>query len=189
MTLQPQPLARQAPRTLPTFVALDFETANHDPASACALAVVRVVAGRVEETWHSLLRPPTRLFTFTDVHGLRWTDVATAPTFGDVIPELRRLIGSANGVFAHNASFDRRVLESCFRRAGSAVPSLRWFCTVRAARDAFGIFPTTLAHVSTALNIPLNHHEALSDARACAAIATRALRTSGVDRAAHWRLR
>ena len=43
-------------------------------------------------------------------------------------------------------------------------------CTVRLARSQWGITPTKLNNVCEALNIPLNHHEALSDARASAKI-------------------
>lgn len=43
-------------------------------------------------------------------------------------------------------------------------------CTVQVARKHFGIRPAKLNNVCSVLGIELNHHEALSDARACAKI-------------------
>jgi DNA polymerase-3 subunit epsilon len=41
---------------------------------------------------------------------------------------------------------------------------------VRLARSTWSIYPTKLPNVCSHLNIELNHHEALSDALACAQI-------------------
>jgi DNA polymerase III subunit epsilon len=43
----------------------------------------------------------------------------------------------------------------------------RWECTVKIYK-AKGIKPTKLSDCCREMNIKLNHHEALSDARACA---------------------
>ena len=65
-----------------TFVALDFETANHYRDSACAIGLVRVEENRIVQKTHFLIRPPTSFFQFTDIHGISWRDVATKPDFG-----------------------------------------------------------------------------------------------------------
>ena len=64
-----------------SFVALDFETATHAPESACALALVRVVGGRIVERSAHLIRPEDPAFEFTWVHGITWDHVADAPPF------------------------------------------------------------------------------------------------------------
>jgi DNA polymerase-3 subunit epsilon len=46
--------------------------------------------------------------------------------------------------------------------------------TVQVARRQWSIFPTKLNLVCGRLGIPLDHHEALSDASACAEILLRA---------------
>jgi len=43
----------------------------------------------------------------------------------------------------------------------------RWECTVKIYKSK-GIVPTKLSDCCKVMNIDLNHHEALSDARACA---------------------
>ncbi|MFM2044366.1 MAG: hypothetical protein RLY86_2942, partial [Pseudomonadota bacterium] len=68
------------------LVAIDFETANEQRASACAIGVSRVEGGRVVWTREVLIRPPELRFTpFTiAVHGIRPEHVAHAPEFPEV---------------------------------------------------------------------------------------------------------
>ena len=53
-----------------TFTAIDFETANYSRDSACAVGVVVVTRRRIVERKRILIRPPSREFTFTWLHGL-----------------------------------------------------------------------------------------------------------------------
>ena len=46
-TISHEPAAERAPSPPPTFVAIDFETADYGRDSACALALVRVEAGSI----------------------------------------------------------------------------------------------------------------------------------------------
>jgi DNA polymerase-3 subunit epsilon len=65
-----------------TFAAIDFETANHSPDSACAVGLVVVTGDRIVHREHHLIRPPDRAFVFTWLHGLAWDDVRGAPGRG-----------------------------------------------------------------------------------------------------------
>ena len=152
------------------FVAIDFETANYASNSACAVGLVKVVEGAIAEQAVRLIRPPTREFVFTYIHGLTWKDVAAAPSFGDLWPTLTPLLDGADFLAAHNASFDRGVLQSCCATYGLKPPKLKFRCTVQLARRTWSIYPTKLSNVCRELGIALNHHEALSDALACARI-------------------
>ncbi len=158
------------------FVAIDFETANHEPDSACAVGVAVARAGGIEHVESFLIRPPSERFVFTDVHGLRWEDVSGAPTFGEVWPTLRNRIDGAEFIATHNAPFDRRVLQACCDRYGFQVPDTPFTCTVQLARSHWGIYPTRLPDVCRRLGIPLLHHAAASDAEACARIVLAARR-------------
>ncbi len=169
------------------FVAIDFETADEGPDSACAVALVRVEDGRLGPTFRRLIRPPRPEIRFTWVHGLTWAHVAGKPPFAGVWPEAAPLLRGAAFLAAHNAPFDRRVLEACCTAADLAPPPLPFVCTVRLARAAFGIFPTRLPDVCSRLGIPLVHHDPASDAEACARIVT-AAREIAVGRAALARL-
>jgi DNA polymerase III subunit epsilon len=152
------------------FVAIDFETADSGRDSACSVACVRVEDGRVVRTEHRLIRPPRQHFQFTHVHGIRWEDVASAPTFGPVWRDVVPILDGAEFLAAHHAPFDRSVLASCCEAAGLVPPELPFRCTVRIARAAWRLFPTRLPDVCRFLGIPLRHHDALSDAEACARI-------------------
>ncbi len=81
----------------PTFVAIDFETADTGRDSACAVGVVRVEAGRVVRREHRLIRPPRRTFQFTYLHGISWRDVEREGTFDDVRPTLASVLAPARG--------------------------------------------------------------------------------------------
>jgi len=152
------------------FVAIDFETANYAANSACSVGLVRVENGKITDAVVHLIRPPTREFAFTYIHGLTWRDVASADDFGKLWPKIESFIAGAEFLAAHNASFDRGVLHACCAHYGLSKPSHLFRCTVQIARRTWSVYPTKLPDVCRYLSIPLNHHEALSDATACAQI-------------------
>lgn len=160
----------------PTFVAIDFETADYGPDSACAVGLVRVEDGRIMRREHRLIRPPRRHIAFTYIHGISWKDVKDAPLFADAWPELRPMLDGAEFLAAHNAAFDRNVLNACCYMAGWGSPVHPWVCTVRLARKAWKLPSAALPSVCRHLGLSLRHHEALSDAEACANILLAALR-------------
>lgn len=162
-----------------TFVALDFETADPMRDSACALAVVRVEGARIVARETRLIRPPRREFWFTHIHGITWPMVESMEPFADAWPAMEPLLEGAEFLAAHNAGFDRSVMGACCGRAGLAPPATEWLCTVRLARRAWGIYPTKLPDVCGRLDLPLRHHDAGSDAEACARIVLRALEEGG----------
>ncbi len=152
------------------FVAIDFETANYSRTSACAVGLVHVTDGEIIAEETLLIRPPQRQFNFTHIHGLTWEDVRNKPTFGESWSAIGGFISRGNFLVAHNASFDRSVLQGCCKSFGLAAPSLPFVCTVQLARKQWEIFPTRLPDVCGYLDIPLNHHDAASDSQACAKI-------------------
>lgn len=152
------------------FVAIDFETADYGRDSACAVALVRVEGGRIVAKEHRLIRPPRREFVFTHIHGITWQEVASEPPFARVWPDMERLLEGASRLVAHNASFDRSVLKRCCEAANLEMPTLPFQCTVALARRTWKLPNAKLNTVCDHLRIPLDHHNALSDAEACARI-------------------
>jgi DNA polymerase-3 subunit epsilon len=152
------------------FVAIDFETADYDPDSACSVALVRVEAGRIVAREHRLIRPPRRWFVFSYLHNIDWEDVEDEPDFKGVWRDLRGMLDGVEFLAAHNARFDERVLSACCRSAMLKPPRLPFRCTMQLARKSWGIYPTKLPDVCRFLRISLTHHEAVSDAEACARI-------------------
>jgi DNA polymerase-3 subunit epsilon len=152
------------------FAAIDFETANYSRDSACAIGVAIVEDGEIVTLDRYLIRPPSRDFCFTYIHGLTWEDVRDAPTFSQVWAAVARKLRPVKFLAAHNASFDQGVLDACCQTWGLRQPELPFVCTVSLARAVWQIYPTTLPDVCRHLRIPLKHHEAGSDAEACARI-------------------
>lgn len=158
------------PSRPPVFAAIDFETADYWHDSACSVAVVRVEDNKIVERVHHFIRPPRKEFIFTRVHGITWEDVAAAPVFPEIWPDVRKIISGVEFLAAHNAPFDRAVLDKCCRKARLQPPDVSFKCTIRIAREVWGIRPTKLSDVCRHLSIPLKHHDAKSDAEACANI-------------------
>lgn len=158
------------------FVAIDFETANNARHSACAVALVRVEGGELVRREARLIQPPSQSFTNTRVHGIRWRDVAQAPTFDAVWADLAPLLDGAACLVAHNAPFDRSVLSACCAYYDLAAPSLPFACTVQVSRKTWPLASHRLPVVCAHLGIDLKHHDAASDAAACATILVEAIR-------------
>ncbi|MEK9661164.1 MAG: exonuclease domain-containing protein [Alphaproteobacteria bacterium] len=158
------------------FTAIDFETADQGRDSACAVAAVVVADDVIVDRYSTLIRPPRERILFTHIHGLAWDDVRDAPDFAGIWPVLRKYLVCSDFLVAHNAPFDRAVLLACCAAAGESSPRKRFACTVDAARRTWRLPRNRLPDVCRHLGIALNHHDALSDAEACARIAIAARR-------------
>tara|TARA_Y100000385_G_C12901258_1_gene554290 strand:+ start:298 stop:783 length:486 start_codon:yes stop_codon:yes gene_type:complete len=155
-----------------TFTAIDFETAQPKRWSICQVGLVRVEAGVVTKELSLLVRPPENVYSHfnTAVHGLTRDDTFCAPSFDFVWPDLREYIVGQT-VVAHNMGFDNSCLTQALDFYGLAQPSFEKACTYK-------LFKKRLNVLCEEFDIPLDHHDALSDARACAALYLRALRAS-----------
>jgi DNA polymerase III subunit epsilon len=158
------------------LVAIDFETADCSADSACAIGVVVIEQGKITKKGYRLIRPPRERFVFTYLHGISWNEVMNQPSFIEVWEDFKVFWRDANFFVAHNASFDRNVLAACCLAAGRRAPRTPFICTVRVARSHWQLRPANLPAVCTQLGISLKHHDAASDALACATIALRAIK-------------
>lgn len=156
-----------------TWVALDFETATREPTSACALGLAIVSGGRVTQRHSWLIQPPFNEYEFwnTRVHGLGPEDTQLAPDFREVWFEVQPLL-THGPLLAHNAAFDIRVLRALIASHELPARAYDYVCTVSMARKAFpGLHKHTLDTVCDHCGIALVHHDAASDAEACANVA------------------
>lgn len=155
-----------------TFTAIDFETATGHAHSACAVGIITVEDGLITEEYHTLIQPPDNEYWYRNimVHGIKPIDTLQIPTFDVLFPEIQKRVFGRK-IVAHNESFDRNVLAKTMRWYGMYYDELeladRWECTVKIYR-AKGYPKANLKYCSDRNDIALNHHEALSDARACA---------------------
>lgn len=152
------------------FTAVDLETANYLPDSACAIAMVRVESGEITEEVLKLIKPHSKRFDFTHVHGISWQDVRQESCFSVVWSDLAYMLQGIDFLAAHNASFDRRVLDSCCIRADIPTSKLPYVCSMMMAKRHLRLGSYSLPSVCSHLGIPLEHHNPLSDAKACALV-------------------
>lgn len=146
-----------------TFTAIDFETAQGYRWSICQVGIVRVENGIITKELDILVQPPNNYYwsNFTNIHGISAKDTYNAPTFNKIWHLIAPFIENQN-VIAHNGfGFDFPVLNKTLEYYGMPEPNYYKFCTYK-------IFKSNLANLCQEHNIPLNHHDALSDARACA---------------------
>jgi DNA polymerase-3 subunit epsilon len=157
------------------FAAIDFETANDNPASVCKLGLVIVCAGKMETKRDFSVRPFPNYYTdkATRVHGLNYAKTCNAPIFPEVWMKIMLLIGNLPLV-AHNSAFEKRCLRMAHEAYGMICPEHESFCTCNTARRALGkaVSDHKLGTVAAYFGITNKHpHDALSDAITCAKIA------------------
>lgn len=156
------------------FTAIDFETANYQGNSACQLGIAVVNDGEIVEEKSWLIKPPTKSFVFSDLHGITYRMVREQPTFGQLWPAVRPYL-ERQILAAHNADFDLNVLTETLAYYQLPVPEIYAIDSLETARKAWPKLKNhKLSTVAAYLEIELNHHEAGSDARACAEIILRA---------------
>lgn len=174
------------------FTAIDFETANASSASACSVGLVKVAGGRVVDEAHWLIKPPIGHDAFNEwnvrIHGITPDRVADAPGWGKLLPELRAFTGE-DWLVAHNAGFDMGVIRGASEAVGAAVPDYRYVCSLQVARRTYHLDSYRLPVAAMAAGFEdFSHHDALEDARACAAIIVHAGKrheADDLDRLAH----
>lgn len=147
---------------MPTFTAIDFETAQGKRWSICQIGIVRIVDGKVTEKINRLIRPPGNTYNYynTQVHGIDATATRSAPDFDQVWPEISHLI-HGQIVVAHNGAFDFSCLAQVLDYYQLSHPVFEKQCTYK-------IYGKKLSLLCQEHSIELNHHDALSDAMACA---------------------
>ena len=156
------------------FAAIDFETANSERTSVCAVGVVVVRGGEIAGRFYSLIQPEPNYYNYwcQRVHGLSRADTDDAPLFPDVWRQIEPLVAGLPLV-AHNKAFDESCLRATMRCYGIDWPDLVFHCTLQASKRRLRGLPShSLDAVAAALGHPMtNHHNALADAEAAAHIA------------------
>lgn len=157
------------------FAAIDFETANGNMSSVCSVGIVVVRDGRITDRFYRLIHPAPNFYSpkNVEVHGLTKADTDGADYFPEVWAEAVQIIGDLPLV-AHYSRFDEGCLRAAHKRYNMTYPEYEFHCTCVAARKHYGAslpnhrLPTVAAACGYNLD---NHHHALADAEACAAIA------------------
>lgn len=146
--------------------AIDFETSCGNRASACAVGLAKIRDGEITSTYSSLIKPPKEmpiLPFFENIHGVTNKMVCDKPSFYEVWPKIKDFIGN-DILIAHNAGFDRSVLQASLAYWGISSRIPRFECTLLLSRRNWPyLYNHKLSTVCDFLGIELSHHDALSD--------------------------
>jgi len=161
------------------LTAIDFETANNASQSACSIGIVVFEDGMLIYEECFLIKPQRYYSQFSPfnitIHHITPEMVRYAPEFDQVFPKLLPWLDNAV-VVAHNAPFDIAVLRSLIQLYGLETPIVPYIDSVEVARKCYPRLDNhKLNTVCSALEIELDHHDALSDARGSALIIMNAL--------------
>lgn len=164
------------------FIAIDYETANSSYLSACALGVSVVIQGEVSETFATYVKPPKEFAEFDPfnvmIHGIKPADVKGAPTFDDIWERVESFTSKYElPIACHYSGFDIRVTQALLKYYEKQFSDIRFYDTYTIARK---LWPQLINHkldtLAETFGIELNHHEASSDAEACAKIALKQMK-------------
>lgn len=146
------------------FVAIDFETATQSRDSACALAIVKVVNDTITERHGWLFQPPKNEYALqcVNVHGITPDMTEHLGGIETIHNRIMELLDGAT-VVAHSAAFDTDVLRASLTSAGLPVPRFADVCCTCDLCDR-----KPLEECCQEYHIPLDHHDPMSDAVACA---------------------
>ncbi len=153
------------------FVALDVEIARRRPPLICAIGVARYEDGREVEAFSSLARVSGAV-QFTRIHGLKATDLRSAPAWPAVWKQVSAVMRDTTVVVAFRAEFDRAAILATSALYSIRLPRMRFVCAAALARERLGL-RHSLADALRAIGIayPGVPHEPLADARAAALLA------------------
>ncbi|MCX7945453.1 MAG: exonuclease domain-containing protein [Hydrogenophilus sp.] len=117
------------------LVLLDLETTGPHPERdrIIEIALTRYENDQITLRWHTLINPGISLPPLIrEIVGLTDADLATAPSFCTVAPQLLTHLAGAT-LAAHNVRFDYGFLKNSFARCGISFTA-PLFCTVKFAK-------------------------------------------------------
>lgn len=147
-----------------SFTAFDFETAKDR--MACQIGVVVIKNDIIIERLEYLIQPPGNKYENHNirVHNISSRETKDVPTFDVIWSKISHLFDGQT-IVAHNIDFDLDTLKQNLKYYNLPIPKVKQaICTYR-------ITGLKLNDACEVLGINLtNHHNALSDAEACAKI-------------------
>lgn len=154
--------------TFPVIV-LDFETTGLAPKNgdrAIEIGAVRIEGNMITDRFQSLMNPGCRISYFIESYtGITNDMVEAAPPCEEVMEQFAEFIGG-HPLVAHNASFDRRILDAELGYIGRSRNS-SMACSMLAARRVYPHAPNhklgTLVRYC-AIRTDGTFHRALADA-------------------------
>lgn len=168
------------------FIALDFETANEKRGSVIQVGLSKFRNSELVGTHSVFVTPPPGMAYFlprnSAVHGITRDQIVGAPEWPNLLERIDRVRGNYP-IVAHNAAFERSVIDRASEAYGIAPPPFQYLCTMKLAKVSFPDEPNhKLGELSRRLGLPeFEHHDAGADAEACARLLFEIARRRGAD--------
>lgn len=153
------------------FTAIDFETATSSTKSICQIGLVRVEDFKIVAEIDLLVKPKDNFYNYynTKIHGISASQTVESPDFDEIWHLIEPYIVN-QCIVAHDKKFEENCLKDTLSMYHMPIPKFDMFCT-------FNIYKKSLAKLCTEFGIELQHHNALSDAKACAELFMRYLQS------------
>ena len=150
-----------------TLAFLDTETTGLSPwfgDRICEIAILRCQGDAILETFDTLIDPERPLTPgAARVNGLTGLDLADAPLFAEIAPQLKLWLEDAI-IVCHNAPFDLGFVSSEFNRLGQSLPPVEVIDTLLLARTHFNFRSNSLQAIADHFMIDRSGaHRALAD--------------------------
>jgi ATP-dependent DNA helicase DinG len=163
------------------LLGIDFETTNltlhpnadlkkQPRAIEFGGALMDMESGSIVEELSIIINPECEITPeITKITGITNDDVRDAPTFIEILPQLRHVFSQATTLVAHNLPFDKMILKCELMRAN--VNDFPWpqreMCTVGTYKEYFGRNPKLTELYEFVMGKPLQQtHRALEDVKA-----------------------
>lgn len=164
-----------------SFVSIDVETANNDPASICQIGMARFENGELVQTYNELINPETHFNSANiNVHGIMPEQVKRAPRFFEVFDELHSWL--SNGIVTSHTYFDKSAIYGAIKANLCPEHTYSWLDATLVIRRTWPQYSKRgfgLGNLAKDFEIEFQHHDAYEDARASGLILCRALNDSG----------
>lgn len=152
------------------FIAIDFETANQNRISACALGLVFVKNDLIVYQTSFHIKPPnSEKFSnkHVGIHGVTADDVHYAMTFDELWKSELSKYFNQNLIIFHNASMDLSVLKNLFLHYSISDYEIKYLDTMQLAEKTGN--SKRIAELAKKFNIEyVNKHNPEQDAKVCA---------------------
>jgi DNA polymerase-3 subunit epsilon len=151
------------------FIAIDFETANPQRVSACALGYAKISTFKVVETKGLLIKPVGGHAPFqSKIHGIKEEHTHDKPYFGELFPQIRGIFDYP--LVAHSL-FDKQVLTALSEHFHLGL-KFDYTDSCSIAKNMLpGLKDSKLKTLVKYYGLPsFKHHDAREDALACAKV-------------------
>ena len=152
------------------YIAIDFETANQNRVSACALGLAFIKNDRIAFNTSFDIKPPEKenfLPRNIEIHGITAEDVDYAMTFDELWESELSKYFNNNLIVFHNASMDLSVLRNLFEHYSIQNYEIEYLDTMRLAEKTGN--PKKLRELAEKFEIEFeNLHDPKEDAKVCA---------------------